>query len=119
MWQELINLINDSTISGIIASFFGNTLSAPVSDGLRKLFKKKQKEEELTIESCKQTGIKEEDLKAIIEEIKRLKNDTIDISQMNEEGKNNHSISGLSNANVGIKISQINKKGDNNLNISF
>ena len=56
---------------------------------------------------------------AILEEIKRLKNNKVVISQDNEEGKNTNEISGLSNAKGNVEISQNNKKGDNSLNISF
>lgn len=120
MWQELINLINtDPTVSGIIASFIGNTLYEPISDGLKKLLKKKHEDKVLTIEGCKQIGIEEEDLRAILEEIKRLKNNKVIISQDNEEGENASGISDLSNAKVNVEIRQKNKTGDNNLNISF
>ena len=120
MWQEILDYINnDSIVGGIIAKVISNTLSEPISDGLKKLFKKKHEEKELTVEGCKQTGIKEEDVVPILEEIKRLKNNKVIISQDNEEGKNTNEISGLSNAKGNVEISQNNKKGDNNLNISF
>lgn len=119
MWQELINLINnDPTISGIIASFIGNTLYEPISDGVKKLFKKKHENKTLTEEDCQQMGIKEEDLEAILKEIKQLKSSVV-INQENEEGKNDHEIHGLSNAKGNVQISQKNKTGDNNLKISF
>jgi hypothetical protein len=72
MWQELLNYLNgDNTLSGIIANFLGNTLSTTVSDGLKRLFKKKQEKKDLDIDDCKQL-IKEEDLAAILEEIRQL-----------------------------------------------
>ena len=120
MWQEILNYINnDPIVSGIIAKVISNTLSEPISDGLKKLFKKKHKEKELTVEDCKQMGIKEEDLVTILDEIKRLKNNKVIISQINDEGKNVNDISNLSNSKANVEISQQNKIGDNNLNISF
>ena len=119
MWQELINLINnDPAVAGIITSFLGNTLYEPISEGLKKLFKKKHDEKELTEEGCKQLGIKEEDLVAILEELKQLKNKRVVISQENEEGKNVNDIN-VSSARENVLITQTNKKGDNNLKISL
>ena len=118
MWQELINFINEySIIPGAISSFLGNTLSTPISEGLRKLFQKKQDEKVLTKEGCQQIGIKEEDLKAILDELKQLRNNKIVIRQENEEGDNDSEINGASIANKGAEISQTNKKGDNSLKI--
>lgn len=119
MWQEFIKLINDPMVSGIIANFLGNTLSTPISEGLKKLFQKKHEEKVLTIEQCKQMGIKEEDLKALLEEIMRLTNNKIVIGQVNEEGKNVNEVSGLSQADQDVTVMQTNKTGDNNLKISF
>ena len=120
MWQELINFINEySIIPGAISSFLGNTLSTPISEGLRKLFQKKQEEKVLTMEGCQQIGIKEEDLRAILEELMRLKqNSKIVIRQENVEGDNDSEINGSSIASMGAEISQTNKKGDNSLKIS-
>ena len=119
MWQDIIYFINhDPIISGAISSFLGNTLSTPVSEGLKKLFQKKQEEKVLTMEGCKQIGIKEEDLEAILEELKRLRNNKIVIIQENVEGDNDSEINGSSIASIGAEISQTNKKGDNSLNIS-
>lgn len=118
-WQELLNFINgNSTLSGIIASFMGNTLSTTVTDGLKRLFKKKQEKKELNIDDCKQL-IKEENLAAILEEIKQLIKSGIVIKQGNEEGDNDQEISGLSKVKKNVDISQNNKKGNNNLTISF
>ncbi len=120
MWQELINFINnDPAVGGIITSFLGNTLYEPISEGLKKLFKKKHDEKELTVDGCKQLGIKEEDLVAILNELNQLKNKRVVISQENEEGKNDSDISGIPSERENVLISQTNKKGDNNLKISF
>jgi len=120
MWQDIIYFINhDPIIRGAISSFLGNTLSTPISEGLRKLFQKKQEEKVLTIEDCQQIGIKEEDLRAILEELMRLKqNSKIVIRQENVEGDNDSEIKGSAIASMGAEISQTNKKGDNSLKIS-
>ena len=118
MWQELINFINnDPTVSGIIASILGNTLSVPISDGLRKLFSKKVEVQTLTVESCKQIGIKDEDLEKLLKEIEQLKDNMIHIDQENEEGLNDNELEGLSGVKGNVWISQKNKKGDNKLKI--
>ena len=120
MWQDIIYFINhDPIIGGAISSFLGNTLSTPISEGLRKLFQKKQEEKVLTMEGCQQIGIKEEDLKAILDELKQLRNNKIVIRQENEEGDNDNEINGFSNVSMGVEISQTNKKGDNSLKISL
>ena len=120
MWQDIIYYINqDPLIQGAIASFLGNTLSTPISEGLKKLFQKKQEDKVLTMEGCQQTGISEEELGKILEELKLLRHNEIVIRQNNEEGKNYNEIHDLSNANMGTEISQTNKKGDNILKISF
>ena len=119
MWQDIIYFINhDPIIGGAISSFLGNTLSTPISEGLKKLFQKKQEEKVLTIKGCQQIGIKEEDLKAILDELKQLRNNKIVIRQENEEGDNDSEINGSSIASMGAEISQTNKKGDNSLKIS-
>lgn len=122
MWQELINIINnDPTISGIIANFIGGSLSMTVSSRLKQLFKKKHdsKEKNLTIEDCKDLKISEKELKALLEEVKQLKNNKVVIRQDNEEGNNVNEVCGLSKANKDVDISQTNKKTDNNLKIAF
>ncbi len=114
MWEVLLNLINnDTTISGIIASFLGNTLSTPVSEGLKKLFKKKQENKTLTKEDCEMVGIKEKDLKAILDEIKLLKFRRSSFVQHNEEGSNRFERRSLNGDNMDVL--QVNKKGDNSI----
>ena len=120
MWQDIIYFINhDPIIGGAISSFLGNTLSTPISEGLKKLFQKKQEEKVLTMEGCQQIGIKEEDLRAILDELKQLRNNKIVIRQENVEGDNDNEINGFSDVSMGVEISQTNKKGDNRLKISL
>ena len=119
MWQEIINFINnDPTVSGIIASFFGNTMSTTISGGLKKLFNKKREKDTLSLEDCKRL-IKEEDLAAVLEEIKHLKSNKIVISQKNEEGNNDNNVSGLAKADKNVEMDQTNIKGENIITLTF
>lgn len=112
MFQFLLDLINSDFVGSLLGSVVTGTMAIPVSEKLNKLFKKKQEVKVLTIDDCKNIGIKEEDIKSLILEIKQLKK-KISINQINEYADNNFTNT-LRDVNS-MEITQKNIMGDNNI----
>lgn len=116
-----------STIWGFLNSALGTTI---IKEGTSTLLKglidrwkeKKSKSPSLTKDDLKKDLEKhydEEQLKKLVNEIKKMKSDKVVIDQDNVEGNNSNEISNLSSSQKDVDIKQTNNKGDNSLKICF
>lgn len=116
-----------STIWGFLNSALGTTI---IKEGTSTLLKglidrwkeKKSKSPSLTKDDLKkdlEEHYDEEQLKKLVNEIKKMKSDKVVIDQDNVEGNNSNEISNLSSSQKDVDIKQTNNKGDNSLKICF